>query len=170
MSATDRSQKQNIERLATIVGSKVSRSSSGDIVTGSKIAKISLNAINNLIPANGRTFTGLGGTVTAADRHFICNTGTTIFAYAALQSFRSITYREGQGASVRFAAKYATGVASSWVGCGMISIGDEIAFGYNGEAFGTWHRHGGLAEVQTLTVTGAAGGAESATLTLNDEV
>jgi hypothetical protein len=39
--------------------------------------------------------------------------------------------------------------------------------GYNGTRFGVMHRHGGTFHIVTLTVTAAATGAETATLTLN---
>lgn len=62
---------------------------------------------------------------------------------------------------------FSSSVANSWQGMGLISIGEEMSFGYNGVDFGVWHRYGGLSEVRTITVTGAAGANTNLTLTLN---
>lgn len=145
-----------------------STGASGDTVTAEIEPDISLSAIYNLIPANGRTFTASSGTVTVANRMFTASSSTTVGSYGTLQSFRAISYREGQGVTIRTSAKFTDPIASSWVAVGGFTIGDEVSFGYNGTAFGIWHRYGGRPEVQTLTVTGAAGGGENATVTIND--
>lgn len=125
------------------------------------------DATYNLIPANFREFTSTSGTTGVSNKLWQVTTGTTIFGYGAIQSFRSINYKSGQGVLTRFTALFENNVASSWTGCGLLSISDELSFGYNGTAFGIWYRNGGLPEVRTITVTVAAGGSTNLTLTLN---
>ena len=125
--------------------------------------------VYNFTPSNFRNFTATGGTAGVENKMFKVSTGTSAGGYGAVQSFRSINYKPGEGGMARFTGLFESNVATSWQGVGLISIGDEISFGYNGTSFGVWHRYGGLAEVRTITVTGAAGGGgENLTLTLND--
>lgn len=135
--------------------------------TVTNVANIRTAPVYNLIPANFRTFTGSGGSATAENREFKCSSGTTIFGYGAIQSFRSLTFEYGQTAVCRFAARFPDATALTWLGVGMLSITDEVAFGRNGTDFGIWHRYGGEVEVRTIQVTGAAGGSENATVTVN---
>lgn len=128
---------------------------------------IQATAVYNLLPANFRSFTSGTGSTDARDGQFVVETGTGVGGYGAIQSFRSLNYQPGQGALARFTALFESNVANSWQGVGLLSIGDELSFGYNGTEFGIWHRYRGKAEVHTLTVTGVAGGAETLTLTLN---
>lgn len=121
----------------------------------------------NFLPSNFRAFTATGGSTTVADGMAQVSTGTSVGGYGAIQSFRSINYKPGEGGLLRFTALFTEGVANSWQGAGAISIGGELSFGYNGTDFGVWRRYGGLAEVRTITVSVAAGGAETLTLTLN---
>ena len=125
------------------------------------------NAVYNFIPSNFRTFTDGTGSVVAEDGVFKCNTGTTIYSYGTLQSFRSVNYKTGQGASFRFSARFPSIAALTWSGAGAIALGNEMSFGYDGLDFGVWHRYGGLAEVRNLQITTPAGGAETGSLTVN---
>lgn len=128
------------------------------------------SASYDLIPANFRTFTATGGNVGTENRMFKMSTGTSVGGYGAVQSFRSIPHRVGKGITGRFSGYFESSVTNSWQGIGFISIGEEISFGYNGADFGVWHRYGGLSEVRTITITGAAGGSTNLTLTLNGVV
>lgn len=125
------------------------------------------SATYNLIPNNFREFTSGTGTTGTEDRKFKVTTGTGSGGYGAIQSFRSLSHRVGKGVTCRFSGYFTTNVANSWQGIGMISVGDEVSFGYNGTDFGIWHRYNGLPEVRTIQVTGASGGSSNLTLTLN---
>lgn len=125
--------------------------------------------VYNLLPSNFRAFTATGGSTAVTGREFTCTSGTSVGGYGAIQSFRSVKFTYGQSVITRFCARFPSNVALSWQGCGLISITDEISFGYNGTDFGVWHRHGGEVEVRTLQVTGAAGGSENATITINGD-
>jgi hypothetical protein len=68
----------------------------------------------------------------------------------------------------RFTAIFPQSTESHWSGVGLVNLSDEFSVGYNGTAFGLWHRRGGVAEVRTITVTGASSGSTDLTLVLND--
>lgn len=123
-----------------------------------------VDASYNLLPANFRSYTANGGSTDAASRFLRVQTGTTAGGYAAIQSFRTVNYKAGNGAVARFDAVFdAGGVAGSLQGAGLGSIGDELSFGFDGADFGVWYKHDGLAEVRTLTLSAA----ENATVTAN---
>lgn len=139
----------------------------GELTSASNIPVIQATAVYNLIPTNFRTFTASGGGAAASNRMFTVNNGTSSGGYGAIQSFRALNYKAGQGAMARFTAVFPTNVASHWSGVGLVNLSDELSFGYDGTTFGIWYRTGGIAEVRTITVTGASGGATNLTLTLN---
>lgn len=139
----------------------------GELSVAINRPSIQNDATYNLIPSNFREFTSLSGTTGVANKLWHVTTGTTALGYGAIQSFRSINYKSGQGVLARFTALFESNVASSWTGCGLLSISDELSFGYNGTDFGIWYRRGGIPEVRTINVTGAAVGATNLTLTLN---
>ncbi|HUV84142.1 MAG TPA: hypothetical protein VMV86_00450, partial [Methanosarcinales archaeon] len=124
-------------------------------------------ATYGLIPSNFREFTATGGSTGTENRMFKVSTGTSVGGYGAIQSFRATPHRVGKNVSCRFSGYFPSSVASSWQGIGLISIGEELSFGYNGIDFGVWNRYGGLPEVRTINITGASGGATTLTLTLN---
>lgn len=144
------------------------QSAFGEQKVEGKTPKIVASAVYNLVPANFRTFTASGGSITAANNEFIASNGTTVFAYGAMQSFRSLNIQPGSGAGVRFGARFPDVVPLTWQGVGLAGIGDEVSFGRGTSgAFGVWHRHGGFPEVRTFQVTAAATGAETVTFTVN---
>ena len=128
---------------------------------------IQATAAYNFLPNNFRAYTTGSGSTSVASQLFTTSTGTSIYSYAAIQSFRSLNYKAGEGGLARFTARFENNVPNSWQGVGLLTIADELSFGYNGTTFGIWHRYNGLAEVRTITVTGGAGGSENLTLILN---
>lgn len=137
-------------------------------ITVQNYAYIQSAPVYNLIPANFRTYTTGTGTAGVTDKMFSTTTGTSVGGYGAIQSFRALNYKTGLSGTARFSAVFPTGgIAGSWQGVGLINLGDELSFGYSGTSFGIWHRYNGLAEIRTVTISGAAGGSETLTLTLN---
>lgn len=111
---------------------------------------------------------GTGGSATAANNLFAVSTGGTTAGYfGALQSRKRLRYRPGQGVVARYTAVFETGIASVVQVAGVGSAESGFFFGYNGTSFGVLHNTGGVREIQTLTVTAGATGAETATVTLN---
>lgn len=142
-------------------------SAEGDLHVAELTGFVQARATYNKRPANFREFTEGGGSVSYADREFKATCSGSTGSYGALRSLRSLNYKAGFGASIRFMARFEHGVAGTWQGVGGFNIGDEYSFGYNGTDFGIWHRYGGLAEVQRLTITTPAGGSETADLKLD---
>lgn len=128
------------------------------------------NGVYNFVPSNFRTFIAGTGTAGVSSNRFVVFSGTALGNYGAVRSFRSLNYKTGQGATIRASARFNNALASTWSGVGGLNIGDEVSFGYNGTAFGTWHRYGGRAEVQYLQITTPAGGNQTATVTINSVV
>jgi hypothetical protein len=115
-------------------------------------------------------FTATGGSVTAPNTgtgyEYKCSTGTNVGGYGLIRSRRAVSYRPGEGILMRWTARFDTPVALSAQRAGGISSGVELSFGYNGTDFGVLYRTGGSLEIQTLTITTPASGAETATITL----
>lgn len=145
----------------------VQKTAFGELSVAKNYAFIQATGVYGLIPANFREYTSFSGTTGIEDRMFTVTTGTTIYGYGAIQSFRSLNYNAGQGGLGRFTARFDNNVADSWTGVGLVNLSDELSFGYNGTTFGIWHRYGGIAECRTIQVTGASGGSTDLTLTLN---
>lgn len=142
----------------------------GEVETSKNSPFVSGNAVYGFIPSNFRTFVTGAGTATVSGNVFQTTSGTTLGDYGVIRSFRSINYKTGQSAVVRFGARFPDNLALTWSGVGAFNIGDEFSFGYSGTTFGIWHRYNGLAEVRKLTLTVGAGGAETATVTINSVV
>jgi len=139
----------------------------GEAINAPLTAFIQNTGVYEFMPTNFRTYTASGGSANIVDRMFTCNNGTNIYAYGVIQSFRALNYNAGQGGRARFTALFPSNAANHWSGVGLVNLSDELSFGYNGTTFGIWHRKDGVAEVHTIEVTGAAGGATNLTLTLD---
>lgn len=139
----------------------------GDVMVATETPYIQNTAVYGFIPNNFRSYTSSGGSTGITNKMFTVQSGTTIYGYGAIQSFRSLNYNAGQGGYAKFTALFQNNVANSWSGVGLVNLSDEFSFGYDGTTFGTWHRYGGVAESKTITVTVASSGSTNLTLTLN---
>jgi hypothetical protein len=108
-----------------------------------------------------------GGTSTFSDSMYVCSSGTNSDALGGLLTTRQLSYRPGQGISARFTGVFDSPVDGNDQQIGMITATDTAAFGYKDQVFGIIYQHGGKVEIQELTVTGAAGGSENATITVD---
>lgn len=160
-----------VEKIKNITSIEMTKTGAyGEIATEEENVITTGNAVYGFIPSNFRTFTAGGGTATTEANYFKVTSGTTLADYGTTRSFRSLNQKTAQGSRIRIAAKFNTPQANSWTGAGAFNIGDELSFGYNGLDFGIWHRYNGKAEVQNLQITTPAGGAETATVTINNTV
>jgi hypothetical protein len=139
----------------------------GEVQTAENTAFIQTSGIYEFIPPILREYTYSTGTTGVTNRMFTCTSGTNAYGYGAIQSFRSLNYKAGQGGLARFTAVFPSPKANHWSGVGLVNLSDELSFGYNGTTFGIWHRKEGVAECRTITVTGASSGSTNLTLTLN---
>jgi len=150
-----------------IGGEDLPKTAFGELSVAQDTPFVQNTGVYGFIPNNFRSYTSSGGTTGVTDRMFTVTTGTTLYGYGAIQSFRSLNYNAGQGGSAKFTALFQNNVASSWTGVGLVNLSDELSFGYNGTSFGIRHRYGGVAAVRTLTISVASSGSTDLTLTLN---
>jgi hypothetical protein len=115
--------------------------------------------------------TSNGGTTAQNDAttgfEWVCTTSTNAAGSASLATRRAVRYRAGFGSLYRFTARFSSPKANSFQFAGCGNIGCALGFGYNGTEFGILYRNSGRAEIRRLTVSVGAGGAETATVTLN---
>lgn len=146
---------------------RLKKSAFGELLTADLTAYIQATGVYGFIPPNFRSYTQLGGTTGVVDRMFTVTSGTTAYAYGAIQSLRSLNYNPGQAGLARFTALFQNSAENHWSGVGLVTITDELSFGYEGTVFGIWYRREGAAEVRTITVTVPSSGATNLTLTLD---
>lgn len=139
----------------------------GETIVAPLTPYIQATGVYNTLPANMITYTATGGSVSYSNGEMVCQTGTSVGGYGVLRSVRSVNYKGGMGAIFRGTGRFTTGVANSIQGVGFFNVGDAYLFGYYGADYGIIYQHSGKPEVRTLTITGAAGGATSATVVLN---
>lgn len=120
---------------------------------------------------NGKTtevFSATGGSVGTDTGMVHCQSGTSVGGYGLLWSKRVLRYRPGQGTRFRWTAMIPTaGIALSSIRAGALAATDELSFGYDGTDYGILHRRRGALEIQTLTLSAGASGAETGTVTLD---
>lgn len=112
-------------------------------------------------------FAGISGANTIIDGQFKCESGTNIDGFAAITTRRQVTYRPGQGVLARFTARFGTPQVGANQLAGLSNNTDGLNFGYVGEDFGIIHDSNGASEIQELTITTPASGAENATVTVD---
>lgn len=138
----------------------------GDSLTSELRPIVAIKAVYGILD-ECQTFTATGGSVTAVNSEFLCQTGTSVGGYGVLWSRRPAVYFPGYGCEARLTARFTTPVANSLQMAGLFSVNDGMFFGFNGTSFGVMHRYGGRIEIRTLTVTAGSGGAATVTVTLN---
>lgn len=136
------------------------------VVQGTPVVQI--DAVYGILGAyEHETFTALGGTVTASNSEFVCQSGTNANGYGVLRSYERLRYKPGQGATCRFTARFTTGVANSTQRAGLFTSQAALQFGYSGADFGIIYETGGSHETRTLTLSAGASGNETVSITLN---
>lgn len=144
----------------------------GQVLTTEPTPVVQISNQYQIDPANRsdlETFTATGGSADNSGNLFRCQTGTSAGGYGVIRSKESLIYRAGEGVEATLTAAFTTGIATSLQFAGAFSLTETLAFGYDGADFGVIYSHNGEAEVQTIQVTGAAGGSESATVTIDGD-
>lgn len=127
---------------------------------------IQLDGLYGLDTKKFQTFTSSTGT-TSSSNVMTCSTGIGAYGYGVIRSRRAVRYRPGQGALARFTAKFSTGTAGYTQRAGFFQQEQALQIGYNGTQFGVLRANGGKAHIVKFTITAAAAGAETITVTLN---
>jgi len=144
------------------------RGAHGDVSVHRFRRMVSGQAIHNFVPANFRVYSFGSGSGSAEGGYLVVKSSTDAFGYGAIQSFRSVSVKTGESVMVRACAMFPHGGVAGYIsGVGMIQIGGELSFGYNGVNFGVWRRHSGRAHAIVLTITTAAVGSQTVNVKLN---
>jgi hypothetical protein len=141
----------------------MSSSAYGDTSVINPTPVAQLNAVYGL-GDQADAFLATSGSYTTTDAIFRCTTGTDPNGLSGILSRRSVDYRPGQGLLCRFSCKFDDPVALNWQQAGFTSNTDSLMFTYDGLDFGILRAHSGFVEIQRLTVTTPAAGAENATI------
>jgi len=107
------------------------------------------------------------GTNSVVNKKFTCQTGTDANGLATILSLRQISSRAGQGLLADFSVVFGAGVVDSTQVAGLITSENNFSFALVGTSFGILSIRDGLDELQELTLTVAASGAETATVTID---
>ena len=126
---------------------------------------VQLDGIYGLDTRKFQTFTASTGAV-SANGVMRCETGTGAYGYGVIRSLRVLRYRPGQGALTRFTAKFSTGTAGYTQRAGFFQQEGALQIGYDGTSFGVL-QSAGKASIVEFTITAAASGSETVTVTLN---
>lgn len=121
--------------------------------------------IASQVSGSGTVATGTGTERTL----LVASTGTTTGSMSAAESARRINYKAGLGIKVALTARFATPEANTTQIAGLFDACDGIGIGCNGSEVGILYRAFGQRELRKLTVSAAATGAETATVTLNSQ-
>lgn len=109
----------------------------------------------------------VSGTNSVEDDKFTCQTGVSAIGLASILTLRQMSTRAGQGTVARFPAIFNIGVTDNNQAAGLITSENLFVFAYLSTAFGILFARDGLDELQELTLTVAASGAETATITID---
>jgi len=119
--------------------------------------------LNNVITVIDAGSSGVASTIS---NNFVVDTGTNSDGLASILSAKQGRYRPGEGLLGMLSAVFTQGVPNSRQAAGLITSENSFVFGYIGDTFGIAHAHGGEPEVEELTLTSPAAGAENASVTI----
>lgn len=144
------------------------KSAFGEPIGSQNVPVIQMD-FTHIVPIDGVIVEELGGSAArnSTDGTMEVFSGTNIGGNAVFRTARSLVYRAGQGNMARWSCMFSAGEVGSIQLSGILSTSDGFAFTYQGADFGILYRHDGDSEIQKLTLTVAAGGAENATVTLD---
>lgn len=139
-----------------------------EVKTAKANPRTQVDSVYGLLATDYETFTdGVSGSTTAANTLLTCATGTTAGGYGVIRTRRLVRYRAGESLRFAFTAVYNAGVANGLQLAGAFTATEALWVGYNGATFGCGRRIAGACAIYRLTVTVGAGGAETATVTLD---
>jgi hypothetical protein len=138
----------------------------GDLATNQSTPVIQVSAQYGILK-DVDALTGPSGTASAVDSKYHCESGTDPAGFGSISTSRALIFRPGQGEKDLFSARFSAGQAGSEQFAGLANTNEGGGFGYNGTEFGILVRNDGAIEIQELTVTTPAGGAENATVTVD---
>lgn len=144
----------------------------GFLSTASLNPYLRLIASEGLTSRNAETYTSGTGSYagihdSAPGYEFKVSSGTSVGGYGVIRTNKVLSYRPGIGSLAMFTARFSSPISNSSQRVGLFNIGNALMFGYNGTSFGILHSWGGRPAMRKLTVTNAANGNQTLTITLN---
>lgn len=137
-----------------------------DLSTSERTPVVQASAQYGLL-ANVFPTVGPSGTATEVDSEFFTTSGTDPNGFGAISTSDRLTFRPGEGGIAIFPARFGAGLVDSEQLAGIVNPTDGFGFGYNGAVFSVLWRSNGTLEIQTLTITTPAAGAENATINID---
>lgn len=153
--------------MSNIPFGKFNKSAFGEVLMVERTPVEMGSAVYGLDESTTTLAFGTGAAAGAANNEYYATSGTTATGFATVYSKNAIHYRAGQGIVGDFTMRCTAGLVDSVQYAGLINASDGFAFGYQGAAFGIFHRYYGQQEIQELQITAAASGAETANLTID---
>jgi len=144
----------------------------GEVLTASITPTFQLDGLYGLPVKDFEIFEANGGTANTTGTLMQVSSGPTNNpgGYGVIRSRRAVRYRPGQGAMCRFTASFSTPQAGSTQRAGFFTQEQALQIGYDGSDFGILRANGGKAHIHEFTVSVGAGGSETVTVTINDDV
>lgn len=127
------------------------------------------DAIYGLLTKEFDTFSFGDGAVSSSGTVFQTDSGTQVGSYGVIRTKDLLRYRPGQGAMTRFTAAFSDPKPGTTQRAGLFAQEQALNIGYDGTQFGILRQNGGKAAIYELQVTAAAGGTETATVTLDGQ-
>lgn len=156
-------------RKGIFTGAGLPKSAFGEVAVAELTPVVQLTSQYGQLGRTESFVIGAGSTG-SEDGKFYAVTNSSQGDISALTSVRSVSYRAGQGGEGKFTGKFDTPKQGNFQFVGLVSATDFLGFGYSDLTFGIHYQRGGVVECQTLTLTSGAGGSETATVTIDDEV
>lgn len=138
----------------------------GENATADSTPVIQIKGISGISGKTRRTTVG-SGTVSSNGEVLIASTGTDATGLAGISSEMVLPDRPGQGQKAILSVQFAPPAAGNIQFAGLNNPGNGYNFVYLGTAFGILRRSHGEQEIQELTITVAAAGAEVAVVTVD---
>lgn len=132
--------------------------------------EVAISAIYGINSEQWNTFVNGGGSsLTSTDSWITMTNGTTFADYSSVQSKQRLLYIPGVGSRVRWSQLFGDcsgGLTQQFGGVATASEGFYFGWNFDG-TFGILYRNGGNLTHYSFQITAGAGGAETATVTLN---
>jgi hypothetical protein len=142
----------------------------GSIHTENLIPIFQTDGVYGINSGQVATTTSGSGSATTENSAFLVSTGPTIYSQGVLLGRKRLSYRQGQGIVVRFAASLSKPVAAAYQVAGFGHSEDGVYFGNVGTDFGILYTNRGVRETRTLTITTKSSTSENISISLNGTV
>lgn len=142
----------------------------GDVITAELLPQAQIDFVYGSHPRAQSVREAGGGSVVFENSMAVCTSGGSIGGVAQINTTSTARYRPGQGLLIRMSAVLGAPTKGARIlAGGNANDEDGLFFGVDDETglIGICRRHGALREIQAMTVSAAATGVETGTVTLD---